>query len=343
MEDKSVWTVGSTLAWIQGYLERHGDPNPRLSAQLLIAGACACDRIEIYMNLDKPLAMDERERLREWVVRRGNGEPLQYITGSAPFRYLELKVHPHVLIPRPETEVLVSELLACLPKRARIRSAEYALAEEEAGTVEDVPESEDESDCPEGQDARVAEEVTDDARGEGTGADMLLVADIGCGSGCISCALATEHPAIHVIATDLSPDACALTRENASLQGVSDRIDVIECDLGEGIGDEAIGSFDAVISNPPYIPTELLSALPVEVRAFEPSLALDGGADGLVVFRRIATWAMRALKAGGWLALELHETTLHSARAFAEENGYVDVRIVKDLAGKDRCLLARKG
>ncbi len=109
------WTIKAALDWTVGYLGRKGDENPRLMAERLLSAACDMPRIQLYVNFDRVLTPQERELLRGYVTRRGAGEPLQYITGEAPFRHITVKVAPGVLIPRPETEVLVSEALAMLP------------------------------------------------------------------------------------------------------------------------------------------------------------------------------------------------------------------------------------
>ena len=103
-----------------------------------------------------------------------------------------------------------------------------------------------------------------------------------------------------------------------------------------------MGTFDAVVSNPPYVPTAVMAVIPREVADFEPTLALDGGADGLDLFRPLAAWAARALKPGGVLACELHEGHMDAARAVAEAAGFSDCRIVDDLAGRPRVLVARR-
>ena len=104
-----VWTIRATLDWCEGYLARAQDVNPRVSAQHLLSFATGLSRIELYAHHDRPLSPDERDTLRDAVRRRAAGEPLQYIQGTAPFRFIELEVAPGVLIPRPETEVLVDE------------------------------------------------------------------------------------------------------------------------------------------------------------------------------------------------------------------------------------------
>ena len=119
-------------------------------------------------------------------------------------------------------------------------------------------------------------------------------------------------------------------------------MEVIECDLGSGLPSECAGKLDLVVSNPPYVPTAVMAQIPHEVSDYEPLLALDGGEDGLDVFRRLALWAYGNLKPNGGFVCELHETCLDAAAAFAEKAGYGSVRIVRDLAGRPRVLVALK-
>ena len=120
-----VWNIGSTLQWCREYLERHEDENPKLSAEWLLADATGYTRIELYMHFDQPLTQAEREHLRSSLKRRGAGEPLQYISGEAAFRHIVVHVSKGVLIPRPETEMLVEVVLGWLA--------------EHEGECEDVP------------------------------------------------------------------------------------------------------------------------------------------------------------------------------------------------------------
>lgn len=105
------WNIGATLQWCRDYLARHDDENPKLSAEWLLAHATGYTRIELYMHFDQPLTMEERDTLREALKRRGAGEPLQYISGEAAFRHIVVRTSRGVLIPRPETEVLVDVVL----------------------------------------------------------------------------------------------------------------------------------------------------------------------------------------------------------------------------------------
>ena len=336
---EDIWTIGAALGWTEGYLSRKGDGQPRHSAEWLLSAACGKSRIELYMNLDEPLSMDERDLLRGYVSRRGAGEPLQYITGEVGFRYLTLKVRPGVLIPRPETEVLVSEALALLPAPARRVARDSTIEAWEGDALMAVQVLAD----AEGPDGAGAAE---DGRGASpavaaAASRPLLVADLCTGSGCVACSIASERPDARVAATDLSPEAVALARENAAELGLKDRVQVFECDLGEGLPSDWLGHLDLVVSNPPYVPTSQLAEIPREVADFEPALALDGGADGLDLFRRLVPWSARALRPGGGLAVELHEEHLDEAAALARGAGFQDLRIVKDLAGRPRVLAAR--
>jgi release factor glutamine methyltransferase len=133
--------------------------------------------------------------------------------------------------------------------------------------------------------------------------DQPRVADIGTGSGCLAIASAHQHPRSRVIAIDLSPEALELARRNAARHGLADRIDFRLGNLLEPIAAEA--PFDVILSNPPYIPTEVIPTLEPGVRDYEPHLALDGGVDGLRVVARLIEQAIPLLEPGGHLILEI--------------------------------------
>ena len=315
-----IWTIQAALDWTVGYLERKGDENPRLSAQWLLSEATGLSRIELYANFEQPLSMGERDVLRAYVTRRGKGEPLQYITGE------------------------VSEALALLPAAPK-RVAQHAWPEDDLPPVP-WPEGEAGEQRPERTaDQGVAEDESTPAVASGEPAPEppeLLVADLCTGSGCIACSVAYEHPLARVVATDIVPEAVALARDNVAALELGDRVEVLSCDLGEGVDPTLMGAFALVVSNPPYVPTAVMDDIPREVAEFEPALALDGGADGLDVLRRLLPWCRRALKEGGGFAFELHETCLDEAARLAEEAGFSDVRVTADLAGRPRVLTARK-
>lgn len=322
-----IWTIKAALDWTVGYLTRKGDENPRLSAEWLLAEATGLRRIDLYVNFERPLSMPERDVLRGYVARRGAGEPLQYITGEVAFRHIAVKVRPGVLIPRPETEVLVSEAIALLPARKR-RCATDSLSFDELQKL-----------CGEDAADGVADQACEPCAPEES---EVLVADICTGSGCIACSIAYEYPEARVFATDIAPEAVALASDNVEALGLADRVSVESYDLAGTLTSRFPQRFDLVVSNPPYIPDAVMDELPAEVANHEPRLALAGGPDGLDIYRRLLNQCSDLLKHGGGFAFELHEDCLDQAAELASQAGYDDVRIVADLAGRPRVLTGRK-
>ena len=171
------------------------------------------------------------------------------------------------------------------------------------------------------------------------GARRLLAVDLGTGSGCIACALAAERTDVDVLALDVCSAAAAVARENARALGLASRINVVVADLLHGVGD--LGA-DLIVSNPPYLPTGLVPELLPEVRSHEPSLALDGGVDGLALIRRIAIQARRVLRPSGALVVETAGAAQAAAAATllrAEDFAGVETR--DDLTGVTRFVAGR--
>lgn len=169
-----------------------------------------------------------------------------------------------------------------------------------------------------------------------------VVLDLCTGSGCVAVSLASERPGARVWAVDVSERAVEAARRNALHAGVEDRVQVVHGDIFDPLPRELLGTVDFIVSNPPYIPSADLPELPSEVLGFEPHEALDGGPDGLDVFRRIAAGAPAWLVSGGGLALELDTGRVADAAALLE-GSYECVAVRKDLTGKDRIVFGRKG
>lgn len=165
------------------------------------------------------------------------------------------------------------------------------------------------------------------------------VLDLCTGSGCLAVTLAAERDQLSVLATDLSPGACEVARANAEAHGVGSRVTVREGDLYAAVPEGM--TFDAVVSNPPYVASGEIATLSAEVRR-EPRMALDGGQDGLDLVRRVAREGLPFLKPGGLLALEIGETQGEAVRALLTEAGYTQVRVEKDLERRDRHAFGRK-
>jgi release factor glutamine methyltransferase len=310
-----IWNIKAVLEWTQEHFAAKGVENPRLEAQWIVAAATGLSRIELYINYDQPLDQTQLATVREGIKRRLAGEPLQYITGKAPFRRLEFIVRSPVLIPRPETEVLVDVVLRELDALGAcgVDSADSA---DNAGTAT----------C-------------------GTATDIKII-DIGTGSGCIALSLLHEARGarLKVTATDLKAEAVTLATENAEALGLSAplHLNILQDDLATSLLSDATNhnSFDIIVSNPPYIPTEELDKLSNEIAQYESPEALDGGADGLNTFRRIVEQAKTLLKPGGLLACELHETMLGAAKAHCEAEGFERVTVHNDLTGRPRIISA---
>jgi release factor glutamine methyltransferase len=288
------WTCKSVLDWTCGYLTKHGDDHPRLSAEWLLGNVTGLSRIELYTNFDRPLTHSELDAMHQAIKRRAAGEPLQYVTGEMAFRHIVVRCQPDVLIPRPETELLVDIIL------------------EEFSTtgVPSVP---------------------------------ALMLEVGCGTGCIACSLAHERSKTHIVATDLSSAAVELTTRNRDALHLKPFIDVVNCDLATGVNPCLMGHFDVLVSNPPYIPSSVITKLPHEVSSFEPHLALDGGVDGLDVYRKLLDLAPKALVSGGLFAVELFETKLEEAAHLARKTGYWrSVEIREDYTHRPRFIVARR-
>lgn len=279
-----TWSVLKTLQWTTGYFREKGIEGGRLDAELLLAKILGLDRIGLYLQFDRPLNTAELTEFRGLVGRRARREPLQYILGKAEFWSLSLHVSPAVLIPRPDTELLVAEALKRAPEQA-------------------------------------------------------AVLDVGTGSGAIAIALAHERPDLTVTALDLSAEALAVAEDNARQLGVAERMTFQQGDLGEFDG----GPFALIVANPPYIPTGDLATLIPEVRDFEPSQALDGGADGLACYRQLLPLAQRVLTSGGWLLLEVGSGQAPFVQAMLlDSHLFADPFIARDLSGIERVVGARR-
>jgi len=167
--------------------------------------------------------------------------------------------------------------------------------------------------------------------------NLDLAYDLGCGCGNIACALAVNRGNLRVIATDTSAEAVALARENAALCGVAERVTVIQSDLGAGLFEKA----NLVCCNPPYVPSGEISGLEPEVRDHDPRAALDGGADGLEIMRRLAVEVKRLVKPGGRALVEIGHGQGAAARGIFAEIAGARVEIKNDLAGRERVAVVR--
>lgn len=267
------------------HMARNYIENPSRETYLLLRNSEVLrDFTEVFTSSDMEPEPRKIEKFYELLERRIKREPLAYISGEKEFYSRAFAVNGGVLIPRPETELLVTEAL-------------------------------------------------DIARGIGKPA----ILDIGTGSGCIAVTLACEIPGAKIFASDISPEALHTARGNAERHSAGG-VRFILGDLTEAFG---AGSFDIVVSNPPYVSAAEYESLDPTVKDYEPGLALVSGEDGLSHIKRIIRDSSRILKEGGWCLVEAGYTQSTRVEALYEEAGFGDISSVKDISGIERVIKAR--
>ena len=284
------------LSRTRAWLAERGVPHAEQQARLLLGHVLHMAPLQLYLHHDQPLTDEELAALRPLVKRRGQREPLAYILGSVGFHSIDLHITPGVLVPRPCTEALV----------------EAALRAIRAGTV-GTPSSEP-------------------TEADATEPSPVFIADVGSGSGAVGLAIAANLPQARVYATDVSPVALELTRKNTDALGLGQRVAVLQGDLLSPI--PAHRPVDWVVSNPPYIPSGQIDGLEPEVRDHEPRLALDGGPDGLAVYRTLIPAAAHRARRGVLVEIG-HDQGAAVAQIFAA-SGLEQVTVTQDAARHDR-------
>jgi release factor glutamine methyltransferase len=263
------------------FFQRQGVESPRLTIELMVAHVLKRKRLELYLDFERELGEPVLSALRDMVKRRAAGEPLQYILGVAGFYGLDFAVDKRVLVPRPETELLVDYVVK-------------------------------------------------------NGATAQTVADLGVGSGAVAVSLAKKLAAARVLAVDVSPDALDVARTNAATHGAT--VEFFQGDLFAPLPAEA--RFDWIVSNPPYIASGEIASLAREIRDHEPHAALDGGADGLDIIRRIAVDGKARLAGGGRVALEMGAGQGSAVERIFLDNGYRVEKMIDDWQSHPRVLVA---
>ena len=343
-ENTQLTTASSILARATTQLSASPDlrDSAARDALTLLLHTLGVTRAQFHANPDRALTPEQQVVYEAFIARRLANEPIQYITGEQEFYGLTLRVTPAVLIPRPETEHLVEAVLMGLSNHQK--------------------------------EAVIPSEGRFSGRSRGTPAFALRILDVGTGSGAIAIALAHHLPHAHVTATDISPAALAIARENAARHRLSDRIDFLESDLLDSLTEERETQeaaltraarreqyevpreahreryevsraarrerYEVLVSNPPYVPASDRQTLHPQVRDHEPSAALFAGADGLAIYRRLIPQARAALVPNGLLALEIGHGQ-HDAIA-ALLSGWNAVRFIDDLQSIPRVALARR-
>lgn len=315
-------TLQTLLTYGREQLKRKGSPEPEMDAKYLLLEAFCTDMVHFLMNRSQELPQNSRveemtARYREMIAQRGRRIPLQQILGTQEFMGFSFYVNRHVLIPRQDTETLVELVLREHP---------------------------------------------------GNGEAVL---DLCTGSGCIALSLALKGSYGKICAVDLSREALKVAEKNKHKlldEDMQAKVEFLEGDLfaalekREGLEDEKVGEkreglrdeevlekrkgpkekFDLLVSNPPYIPTNVIAGLEPEVRDYEPRMALDGSEDGLAFYRRIAAESGPYINDEAFLYLEIGWDQGEAVKKILQEAGFSQVRIVQDACKNDRVVCAVK-
>lgn len=307
-------------------LQQAGDTDAENDAKLLLLNAFDLNLVHFLMDRLRPLSetdaavQEQIQNYRAMVAKRASRVPLQQILDSQEFMGLDFFVNEHVLIPRQDTETLVELVL-----------------EEQQGKQQEEQQEKQQEQQPEEQQKKQQEQQPEEQqkkqRGQKPEKSRKLL-DLCTGSGCIAISLAVKGCFESVTATDLSEEALKVAERNARMHQVPIRF--FQGDLFSALPQSEVKTFDIITSNPPYIPTAVIATLEPEVREHEPMMALDGTEDGLKFYRQIAKEAGGWLKSGGAIYLEIGYDQGEAVSGLLKDAGFTNVRVVKDLPGKDR-------
>lgn len=258
-----------------------------IDTQLLLCKVLNVEKLFIMMNRQLEVTKQQEEEFYKLLALRKKKMPMKYILGTCEFMGLDFFVKEGVLIPRPDTEILVEECMALIKEN-----------------------------------------------------NFKEVCDVCCGSGAIGVSLA-HHTALNkVYLYDISDVALEVTGENIKKINVESKAKVCKSDLLEEAIKENL-KFNMVVSNPPYIRTDVIPTLMEDVRDFEPYIALWGGDDGLIFYRKITAKSKNVLKPGGYLAFEIGHDQREEVTTILKNEGFIKIYSLKDLSGNDRVIIGK--
>ncbi len=278
-------TIDDAIKSAASTFSKAGIEEPRREAALLLTVVLERPLAFLIAHPEYDLPVESAAKFYRLARRRADHEPFHYITGTKEFFGLEFYVGPGVLIPRPETEMLVEEAIRIL---SSVNSSRFL--------------------------------------------------EIGVGSGCISISVLHALKGARAVGVEISSDALEVADRNSILHRVTDRFEIRRGDLYDGLK----GSFDLIVSNPPYIPMGDLSTLQPEVRMFEPHIALFAGDEGLSIIRALIKGATELLKPLGSLLIEIGAGQAERVRWMFDEHDWVEVESIDDLQGIPRVFRATK-
>lgn len=277
-------TVLEAIKLSTDYLEKKGVESARTNSELLLAEILNCKRLELYLAFDKPLSEEEVIAYREYLKKRGMRIPLQYILGYVDFYGYKFIVDQNVLIPRPETELLVEQVIK-----------------------------------------------------DNSAAGELRILDIGSGCGNISIVIADKMFNSDVTGIDISEKAILISEKNRDALLKKNNLNFLKFDiLNDDI--EVLGKFDLVVSNPPYISLEDYNGLEPELKNYEPKISLTDNSDGLTFYKKIISVSKKILNPKGQLYFEIGKGQYKFITGMMIENGFSNLKIIKDYSGIERII-----
>ena len=287
MENKIL----SLIHYGQAKLQEAGIVSAKYEAEILLSHVLKKTRLKLYTDISGFIPQEKEEQYKVLLMERSKRKPLQYILGYADFYGFRFKVNENVLIPRPETEILVEavidHIVNCFDKK-------------------------------------------------------LSILDIGTGSGNIPISIAKSSSMVQIFAMDKSEKALEIAKENAKENGLEERIEFIQMSIYDDYAKlkEKVGHVDIITSNPPYIPTDEINQLMPEISQYEPKSALDGGADGLEIIKKIILVANGLLKYNGTIFMEIGDGQKEAVQSFAKR--YFSIDFKNDLSDKPRVLIGER-
>ncbi|WP_430175758.1 HemK/PrmC family methyltransferase [Paenibacillus favisporus] len=321
-------SIREAFAEASSFLAAHEVMEPQRNAQLLLEHVLGLSGAAYYMALPDPFPAERQKAWEEVISRKAAGEPAQYIIGEQEFYGIPFQVTPAVLIPRPETELLVE---AVLQQAEQLWPQGQGAGRVPGPADAELPDREAVRPAAQGRAAAAPGGDT----GAADGLRPLVAADIGTGSGAIAVTLALHAPRWQVYASDISADALRVAERNAEANGT--QVAFEEGNLLEPFAGRRV---DILVSNPPYIPAADIPGLQPEVRDHEPRTALDGGADGLAPYRIMMQQLPLLQEPPRLIGFELGIGQAGEVADLLRQAGHWDeIMIIPDLAGIDRHVL----
>ena len=264
-------------------LKKYNIINPTLDAEILLSKASNISRERLIINFKDKIKSSQVIKYFKFLNERKKRVPIAYIINEKEFWEKIFYINRSVLIPRPESELLVDQVLRITNKYSK-----------------------------------------------------KTILDIGTGSGCLIISVLLNRRNWKGVALDISKEALKIAKTNAKMQHIDNRIRFINSDIDKFFSNK----YDLILTNPPYIKKTLISTLDKDVKNFEPLVALDGGLDGLLKINNVIKKSKRLLRKNGKIILEFDDSQLFNIKKKLMNNKFYINEVLKDLSGKNRCIVA---